>query len=96
MSNGGVSTPVIFCVLCCLLHQVHIDEECVEPKLEQLFLKERRKEEGRRKEEERREDEVGRGKEGKRGRGKEGKRGRGKKGEGEVSTSENLWFTAFF
>ena len=60
MSNDGVSTPVIFCVLCCLLHQVHIDEECVEPKLEQLFLKERWKEEGRRKEEERREEEVGR------------------------------------
>ena len=48
MTNGGVSTPVIFCALCCLLHQVHINEECVEPKLEQLFLKKTgRKEEGR-------------------------------------------------
>ena len=48
MSNGGVLTPVIFCALCCLLHQVHINEECVEPKLEQLFLKKTgRKEEGR-------------------------------------------------
>ena len=73
MSNGGVSTPVIFCVLCCLLHQVHIDEECVEPKLEQLFLKERWKEEGRRKEEE--------------GGGKES-RGGGKAGEEEGGRKE--------
>ena len=36
-----MSTPVIFCALCFLLHQVHINEECVEPKLEQLFLRER-------------------------------------------------------
>lgn len=73
MSNGGVSTPVIFCVLCCLLHQVHIDEECVEPKLEQLFLKERWKEEGRRKEE--------------KGGGKES-RGGGKAGEEEGGRKE--------
>ena len=48
MSNGCVLTPVISYVLCFLLHQVHINEECIEPKLEQLFLKERgRKGEGR-------------------------------------------------
>lgn len=31
--------PQIFYVLCLLLHNVHINEECVKPELEQLLLK---------------------------------------------------------
>jgi len=32
-------SPIIFGVCCLLLHNVHINEECVEPKLEQLLLR---------------------------------------------------------
>ena len=84
MSNGCVLTPVIFYALCFLLHQVHINEECVEPKLEQLFLKERgRKGEGRG--EEGREKEGGR----KEGRRKGGERkGGGREGGGKEEGGE--------
>ena len=44
--STAVASPVILCILCRLLHHVHINKESVEPKMEQFFLRMEKKNHG--------------------------------------------------